>query len=484
MKRNNNPIFFLLMLLASIGFFPACDSFTDFGDTNVDPNRTNKPVTAALITNAISGMGAAFITEGLYCQYFAQSQYTDGSLYSRTEGGFGTYSGVLYDLENVIINNTNVDLKTAALVQGSNANQIAVSRILKAFYFARLTDYFGDIPYTQALTGEVKPLYDSQQTVYNGLFKELDEAVKQFDGGVAAKGDILFSGNITRWKKFANSLRLVLAVRLSKADAAAGATQAKAALAADGGVITANADNTMLNYPGGNFNNPWYAAYLTRQDQAISEIMVKMLNERSDPRINNFATPDKTGKITGIPYGLPREQAIQFTNANPTWSFVLSPAFRAAATPLAILTAADVTLARAEAASMGWTTESAEQLYKDGIKLSMEYWKVFTQASYDTYNTGALVAFKAGDNAGNLDKIRTQRWFTFYPDGLQGWSEWRRTGSPALKPTPFAINSSKQIIRRYIYPSTEATLNGTNYQAAVGKISGGDTNDGKVWWDK
>ena len=105
MKRNNNSKFFLLMLLASIGFFPACDSFTDFGDTNVDPNRTNKPVTAALITNAISGMGAAFITEGLYCQYFAQSQYTDGSLYSRVEGGFGTYSGVLYDLQNVIINN-------------------------------------------------------------------------------------------------------------------------------------------------------------------------------------------------------------------------------------------------------------------------------------------------------------------------------------------------------------------------------------------
>jgi len=183
------------MLLASIGFFPACDSFTDFGDTNVDPNRTNKPVTAALITNAIAGMGAAFITEGLYCQYFAQSQYTDGSLYSRTEGGFGTYSGVLYDLQNVIINNTDADLKTAALVQGSNANQIAVSRILKAYYFARLTDYFGDLPYTQALTGEVKPVYDAQQTIYNGIFKELDEAVKQFDGGVAARGDILF-----QWK--------------------------------------------------------------------------------------------------------------------------------------------------------------------------------------------------------------------------------------------------------------------------------------------
>jgi hypothetical protein len=484
MKRNNNSTFFLLMLLASIGFFPACDSFTDFGDTNVDPNRTNKPVTAALITNAIAGMGAGFINEGLYCQYFAQSQYTDGSLYSRVEGGFGTYSGVLYDLQNVIINNTNADLKTAALVQGSNANQIAISRILKAYYFARLTDYFGDIPYTQALTGEVKPVYDAQQTIYNGLFKELDEAVKQFDGGLAARGDILFSGNITRWKKFANSLRLVLALRISKADAATGATQAKAALAADGGVITANADNAMLNYPGGNFNNPWYAAYLTRQDQAISEIMVKMLNERTDPRVNSFATADKTGKITGIPYGLPREQAIQFTNANPTWSFALAPSFRAANTPHAILTSADVTQARAEAASLGWTTENADQLYKDGIKLSMEYWKVFTQASFDAYNANALVALVAGDNAGNLEKIRLQRWFTFYPDGLQCWSEWRRTGVPALKPTPFAINSSKQIIRRYIYPATEATLNGANYQAAVGKISGGDTNDGKVWWDK
>lgn len=483
MKRSFKTIAALLFLLLAGGVFQSCD-IADFGDTNVSPNNTNKPIPAALLTNAIAGIGSTYALEGLYCQYWSESQYTDASRYSRTEGGFGTYSAQLYDLENIIINNTDEALKPAALVFGSHNNQIAVARILKAYYFARLTDYFGDLPYSQALKGEVRPVYDTQQAIYTSLFSELDAAVKQFDGGLAARGDILYSGNITRWKKFANSLRLILALRISKADAALGSAQAKAALAADGGVITANADNAMLNYPGGNFNNPWFSAYLTRQDYALSQTMERFLSDRNDPRLFVFGTPDKSNKVIGIPYGVPREQAIAFTNQNPTWAYVLHPDWRKNNTPFPILTAASVTLARAEAAALGWTTENAEQLYKDGIKLSFEYWKVFNQTSYDAYLAGNMVAFAAGDNAGNLSKIRFQRYLAFFPDGLQGWSEWRRTGVPALTPSAFALNSSKQIIRRYIYPPTEANLNKENYDAAVSRIQGGDTNDGRVWWDK
>ncbi len=207
MKKIFNHIGFYIVSCALAFAVSSCDP-AEFGDLNDNPNATTVPVTSALLTNAISGIGApvANTTAGSFAQYFAETQYPGVSLYTANIVAWdGVYAGTLYDLQNIIDNNTNPETAPLVAINGSNNNQIAVARILKAFRYMYLTDQYGDLPYSNALKGDAQPVYDTQEAIYNDLFKELKEAVVQFDGGVPAKGDVLFNGNITKWKKFANS---------------------------------------------------------------------------------------------------------------------------------------------------------------------------------------------------------------------------------------------------------------------------------------
>jgi hypothetical protein len=479
MKKVIQNISSVVALVLTFSIFQGCE-IDDFKDINVSPNATTVPITSALLSNALVSLTDNYTFHGLYAQYWSESQYTDNSRYTATEYSFGGYSGFIYDLENIILNNTDPATKDKVAVNGSNNNQIAVARILKVFYFMEVTDVLGDVPYSQALKGEPRPVYDTQQSIYNSFFSELDAAVKQFDNGSPAAGDILFNGNITKWKKFANSLRALLALRLSKVDPNTGKTQFAAALASNGGVIESNSDNVTLNWAGGAYQNNWFSTYNGRKDYAISETVVSTLGGLNDPRVRAFGQPDAAGKVVGIPYGLPREQTIAFTAANPNWSFVLASDFRKDNSPQFIITAAHIFLARAEAAALSWTNESVSSMYNSGIKASMEQWKVFSQAAYDSYIAQPSVMISGND----LGKIRTQAWIAFFPNGLEGWNLWRRTGTPALQPSPFPVNSSKQIPRRFLYNSQEPNLNPENYNAAVSRLTGGDTIDGRVWWDK
>ena len=453
-------------------------NLSDFGDTNVNPNATTVPITSALFTNVMSGMGgpAAFLRPGLFAQYYSETQYTDASLYSTPQFGWdGIYAGPLFDLQNIINNNVDPVAAIASANYGSNANQIALARILKVYQYMYLTDEFGDLPFSQALTGDSKPVYDSQEDVYKGMFKELAEAVAQFDGGQPIKGDIIYDGTPAPWKKFANTLRLVLALRISKADANLGKAEANAAIA--GGVMESNDDNASINYPGGVFQHPWFGVYDGRKDYAISDVFAKILTDLNDPRINAYAQANN-GKIEPMPYGLTRDNATKITS----FSFVLADEIRKQNSSFVVLSAAHAYLARTEAALLGWTSENAANMYAKGIEMSWKQWGVFDQTRLTTYLASASGNLGTGDAA--LTKARLQRYIAFYPDGTQGWSEWRRTGVPALVPTPNATNASKQIPRRLVYPASEPGVNGDSYKAAVARISSGDTQDGRVWWDK
>jgi hypothetical protein len=148
-----------------------------------------------------------------------------------------------------------------------------------------------------------------------------------------------------------------------------------------------------------------------------------------------------------------------------------------------LISASQVLLARAEAADRGWTTENALTLFQDGITASFAQWGLAAPAA--SYFTQANVAFTAPvGTGGNLKQIATQRWIATYPDGTQGWSEWRRTGFPVLTPAPDATNSSGQIPRRYVYTTGEYSSNKAAVEAAVARIPGGDKQDSKVWWDQ
>ena len=267
-----------IVLIAS-----SCNKLKDFGTTNVDPSATNKPITSALLTNVLTTVGAfaSSNTSSLYCQYYSETQYPDISCYALNAATpMANYSGLLYDLQNIIINNTDDATKATAALNGSNNNQIGIARILKAYIFWVQTDRWGDLPYTKALAGDPNVDFDTQETIYKGMIAELTDAIAKFDAGAAVKGDIVYSGDITKWKKLANSMRMLMSLRLSKVYPSAtdyAATQFKAALADGAGSIATNADNFTLVYPGGNFKNPYYNMYDGRKDYGESEPMTTLL---------------------------------------------------------------------------------------------------------------------------------------------------------------------------------------------------------------
>jgi hypothetical protein len=305
------------------------------------------------------------------------------------------------------------------------------------------------------------------------------------------KGDLIYSGDVTSWKRAANSLRMLMSLQLSKRFPASGgfaATQFAAALNDPAGYIQSNAQNMVLKYPGGNFKSSWFALYNGRKDYGESKTMTDLLGSLGDSRQKAFggATQDQTASNAletsnvGVPYGLVRAKVEAFTSANSNWARILRGDFRKENGNVVVLSAGQIALARAEAANYGWTSESLSTTYSTGISLSYEQWGLSVASDYLAQ---AGVSLEAAGAAGNLKKIAIQRYIAHYPDGMQAWNIWRKTGYPELTPAPDATNSSKQIPRRYTYGSTEFTSNKANAEAAVAAISGGDTQDSKVWWN-
>ena len=465
---------FITAISAATILLSSCNKFKDFGDTNNNPNGTTVPSAAALLTNVEAGVGSyGFQTRpGLYAQYFSETQYTDVSLYSLPQIDFvGTYTGSLEDLQNIIsLNTTN--------------SQTAIAKILKAYILWNTTDQFGAIPYTKALTGGLSaPEYDTQEDIYKGLIQDLKDAAAMFDGSLVS-GDIIFSGDQAKWIKTANSIRALMALQLSKRYPNAGeyaATEFNAAITAPGGVIADNADNFVVKYPGGNFQNPIYAVYNGREDYAESATMTDLMSGLADPRqqaYGGIAIGIVGSSSTGVPYGLKRGTTVDFTTANPGWARVLNAKYRADNSPLYLITAGEISLARAEAAARGWTTENASNLYVDGITSSFAQWDAGTPSS--SYLTQSSVALGSG-NA--IDKIALQLYIASYPNGMQGWNIWRRTGVPSLEPAPDATNNG-EIPRRYRYGQTENSTNPAAVQKAAADLEGGDIETTSIWWDK
>lgn len=467
-----------LFLIASAG----CNKLEDFGDTNVNPAATTEANVSALLTNTLSGLGgtALNITAGYYGQYFSETQYPDVSSYSLNQGSFvGAYSGSLYDLQNIIIQN-----------KSNNQNQVA--KIIQQYLFWRLTDQWGDIPYSQALKGIEfnAPAYDKQEDIYKGMIAALTASVAAFDSSPIT-GDIVYNGDVASWKRLANSLRMLMSIQLSKRYPGASdyaATQFKAALGDGAGYIATNAQNFKVVYPG-NYKSDLWNQYNGRKDLAESKTMTDLLMNTlgGDARANAYGgaseIPGNVASSTlGVPYGVTRAQATSFTDANPTWARVLRGDLRTDASATYVITAAEVALARAEAANLGWTTENLATVYLQGITLSFEQWGVGTPSA--SYLSQADVAIGAVGAAGNVKNISTQRWIASYPDGLMSWNIWRKTGFPVLTPAPNATNTSKQIPRRIAYSPTEQTTNKANNDAAIARLTGGNTQDARIWWDQ
>jgi hypothetical protein len=262
------------------------------------------------------------------------------------------------------------------------------------------------------------------------------------------------------------------------------ATEFKAALADQAGFIKSNNDNFKLIYPGGAvYKNPFYNIFsynYAGESTTIVSLLVDSLG--NDIRQNVFGA-DRNGNPStlGVPYGRDRYYIDPWCQQHPTYCYIMAPEFRQQTSPYFIIKASSIFLARAEASDRGWTTENTSALYRAGITASFTMWGL--QAPDAEYFERPKVALGAPGT--NLKQIAIQQYLAYYPDGLHGWSTWRRTGWPELFPAPDAINFPKVIPRRFMYGAADYSLTAAGVAEAVARLGpNGDKMDSRVWWDK
>ena len=461
--------------IALIAFGSSCNKIENFGNTNANPAAVTSPVPYALLTNVEWQLGgfASNARAAVTCQYYSEAEYPSFGQYAVPQVDFvGTYTSILMDCQTVLNTST------------STAAEQATARILKAYIFWTITDRWGAIPYTQALKAST-PRYTKQEEIYPDLIKELTEAAAQMPNSGAQRGDIMYK-DLSQWKRLANSLRMLMALRLSKVYPSASgyaATQFNLALNDAAGSIATNADNFQVNYVGGGadnaYSNPFYYTHLQNRDYGLSVPMFNMLASVSDPRVSVYGSSS-----VAVPYGYNEGLINTWRQNNPGWARVFADGYRTITSPIFIVTAAQSLLARAEAADRGWTSENANTVYTAGITAAFQQWGLAAPSA--GYLSNANVALTAPTGSGaNLKNISTQYFFATFPDGTQGWSNWRRTGYPVLTPSPYPLSTAHTTIpRRFTYGATEYSTNLAGVNEAVGWISGGDLQESKVWWDQ
>lgn len=451
----------------------SCNKIKDFGDTNVNPSDITTPSTFAILTNVETGISAWAKDNNAiaWIQYGSETQYPGEGIYDVTTSYFGmnSYTGSLLDLKTIITQNNNPD-------------EVAVAKILTQYIYWNITDALGDIPYSQALQGTV-PAYDKQQDIYKGMIAALKAANAQFIGNGALKGDILNNNDVAKWKKFANSLRAMMALQLSKRFPGAGdyaATEFNDAISS--GVITSNADNVKLVFPGGIFKNPFFNDFDGARDNGESTTIFNMLAGLGDGRQAAFGNSS-----IPVPFGLKEANINAWIKANVGWSHFLANNQRPENGPVYMMTASQLYVARAEAAARGWTGENKTAMLMAGVNASFEQWGLaLPNAAYFTQASVVL------DGTNDIRNIATQQYLASFPNGKAGWNSWRRTGFPVLANAPEPLNANHTTIpRRYTFiPATsstfsEYTLNPAGVASAIANlVPAVDAPESRIWWDQ
>lgn len=471
-------------LVAALGLgAAACDQ--GLTDLNENPNQPEEAAAEYLFTNAVeaavgraTGSSLNLDLTGLFVQHFAESRFSEEDRYIIGETPIqthwtGFYAGPLQDLNEVV----------AKGEAEGRPNVQAMGMIMRAWTFQVVTDLWGDVGYSEALrirepgsTNFVR--LDPQAEIYAGLQAELRTAASLLSPTAARMGaaDLLYRGDPEKWRRFANSLRLRMAMRQSDVNGTAAATEFADALS--DGVFTSNADNAVLWYlADGTNGHPIYEYENTpRIDHAISSTMVDSLRNLADPRLPFYAKPNAAGAYRGEIPGTTSDQPLNQISRVGEW-------FARADAPGYVMTYAEVLFLQAEAAQRGWIAGDPAELYRRGIRAAMEQFNLSGDAftdipstAIDAYLAQARVAYNG------LPSIGLQKWIALYGNGPEAYAEWRRTGYPVLAPGPQAANDGR-IPRRLRYPVSEESLNGANLQEAIARQGGAGLND-RVWWDR
>lgn len=510
MKKIFNYSLFSLLIL----FVSSCDK----GLQDLNKNKTSPTAVdpALLLNNAI--ISAAYPTTTLFFDMAIVQQMV-------TPNG-GVLAGANFNQEsrdnsniwtpyyqNVIKYTHDVIVSTKDIPARSNLYNMA--RILQSYVFMILTDEYGAIAYTQGGAGYSDqvffPAYDQQQDIYPKIIQELTEAATALDAsGIIESEDVLYAGDIVKWKKFAYSLLLRAGMRLVKVDATKAQATVQAAVA--GGVILNNADDAYMrhdaNYtqPIGNLLNGTEAAnfYLTKP-------FVDQMKSTNDPRLAAIAvryvgatsgigqTDAVASRNPAIQVGMPMGYDIGSIGAQAAADglasyYDYSQADRKRivklAAPAFFVTAAQTNLLLAEASFRGWVSSgSAAQYFSDGIKAHMDQMALFDAGC--TISAGDRDAYIAANPLGagtELKQINTEYWIASFLNGPETWANFRRSDFPALTPNPYGQPNNPDVpngtfMRRLSYPTSELSVNSANVQAAAA-AQGADKLSTRLWWDK
>jgi hypothetical protein len=411
-------------------------------------------------------------------------------------------------------------LKSIFDASDPNSSEYALASIWWVYTFHRVTDYWGPIPYFQAGIAAKSVPYDAQDKIYDDFFTRLKTAVdvlktKGPEDVPFGSYDIIYGGDKAKWIKFANTLRLRLALRISKVDANRAKTEAEAAVA--GGVFTKSPDDDALvarSLKGDDGNG---LSIMQWDEFRMSAAMESVLKGYDDPRMTEYFVPSKKdGSYQGLRNGLTSAQLTDKGGLNdhdynsqqgPRWS----PPDRGGrdgylATPQNVMCTAEAYFLRAEGALNGWDMGggSAKTYYEAGIKNSFLQWGLAVDptgyingtstpiAPQDFLNSPPMtdipVLFGATD-AIQREQIATQKWLALYPDGMEAWADYRRSHLVKLYPVansdnPLISNTATQWLRRIPFLVSEGQNNAEAVDAAKGLLNGEDNTQTPLWWDK
>jgi hypothetical protein len=508
-------------------------SCTDnFEKLNINPNAPtlDDPAVAtaaadALFSAAISnGLMRSFefqrvqsLYADLYAQYFANSiNYFASDRYQVNQAWLNAGWNLFYprDINNLI-----------TIIKSPNAtkNQKLVARVWKVFLFHRMVDFYGDIPYFNAAEPDKPEVYDTQQAIYDDMFKELKAAADGLDVTVLSyrSKDVIFGAgsgfnnsstdltNTSRWKSFTNTLRMRLAMRISKADPVRAKKEFEEAMTSGGMSSNLDIAQARVNADQRNALNQ-ITDFNEFRMGATSE---SILNGYEDPRLQVFFRPAVggtgtsaafTGKYNGIQNGLnagdltsPENLASNNSNVGVNFGTATS-----ATNPRVCLTYAEHCFLMAEASLNGWAvTGTAKEWYEKGVTASMQQYVtgVATSAITAYLNSTKTPTNPVGlsrpvstlpPSFSNLvaqqrEQIAIQKWIALYPDGFEAWSEFRRTGFPKLY-TPANYDPSSDVkvgdfIQRLPYTDDMRNRNVEGVKAAENRM-GGAGQAVKLWF--
>jgi len=503
--------------VALISVFMLTGCTKNFEEINTDPTRLtslNPNDVKALFPNAeYVGMynGWNYQTaQGLFADQYAQ-------YFAGTQTAFDSHRYVIHQswVKDHWKNAYEQTLPSLVILiretgGGKAPTMNALARIWKVFVLHRTTDYFGPIPYSQIGSEEKVIAYDAQSDIYTDFFKELAEASADLQNNLSITSfgaiDLIYSGSDqnSKWLKFANTLRLRLALRVSKVDPAKAKTEAEAAVA--GGVFLDNSDDAFCKVTSDNINA--FNVQTGWNEFRMSATMESYLKGYADPRLSKYFQPAvNTGTYEGVRNGMnPAEQNISQNNYDnhSNVSLRLTEA-QMGITPMNVMYAAEAYFLRAEGALNGWNMGgTAQQLYEKGIELSMKTWGVTDMtlitayinspnvpiAPLDYFNSPAVSTAPikwSADPAMQREQILTQKWIALFPDGHEAWAELRRAKFPKMYPLIHSDNPfvpANQMIRRITFLDYDRERNGPAVIAAEALLGGPDNAGTPLWWDK